>query len=66
MEGLIKGLIDVAIGHDDDNNNNNEQSAPQSRDERSRSTWAQVPLGFVIVDLVFNMFCDDLGLGLCR
>ncbi|XP_023539783.1 poly(U)-specific endoribonuclease-B [Cucurbita pepo subsp. pepo] len=45
MEGLIKGLIDVAIGHDDDNNNNNEQSAPQSRDERSRSTWAQVVTG---------------------
>ncbi|OVA06864.1 Endoribonuclease XendoU [Macleaya cordata] len=49
MEGLIKGLINVALGdHGDNNNNNNnnrdeEESNPnQSRDERSISTWAQV------------------------
>ena len=44
MEGLIKGLIDVALGHDNNNNNNNndEQPGPQDRDEQSRSTWAQV------------------------
>ena len=47
MEGLIKGLIDVALGHDNNNNNNNnnnndEQPGQQDRDEQSRSTWAQV------------------------
>ena len=46
MEGLIKGLIDVALGHgnnnNDNNNNNDEQPGPQDRDEQSRSTWAQV------------------------
>ncbi|XP_010677201.2 uncharacterized protein LOC104892879 [Beta vulgaris subsp. vulgaris] len=49
MEGLIKGLVDVAIGHhdrrnnndDDDNNNNNNESI----EERSRSSWAQVVSG---------------------
>lgn len=41
MEGLIKGILDVALGQDD---NKNEESAPQSRDDRSRSTWAQVSL----------------------
>lgn len=40
MEGLIKGLIDVAIGNDGDNND--QQSPSQSREDRSRSTWAQV------------------------
>ncbi|ESQ55724.1 hypothetical protein EUTSA_v10025290mg [Eutrema salsugineum] len=35
MEGLIKGLADVAFGDDDRN----------SRDERSRSTWANVVSG---------------------
>ncbi|KAM3734672.1 hypothetical protein ACB098_10G033200 [Castanea mollissima] len=52
MEGLIKGLIDVALGHDNNNNNNNnnndnndEQRGPQDRDEQSRSTWAQVVTG---------------------
>ncbi|KAJ8768352.1 hypothetical protein K2173_021505 [Erythroxylum novogranatense] len=35
MEGLIKGLLDVALGHGDD-------QPDESRDERSRSTWAQV------------------------
>ncbi|XP_030947124.1 poly(U)-specific endoribonuclease-B isoform X2 [Quercus lobata] len=49
MEGLIKGLIDVALGHGNNNNNNNndddEQPGPQDRDEQSRSTWAQVVTG---------------------
>ncbi|KAG6687680.1 hypothetical protein I3842_11G085500 [Carya illinoinensis] len=42
MEGLIKGLIDVALGHD---NKDDEDSNPQARDERSRSSWAQVVSG---------------------
>lgn len=48
MEGLIKGLIDVTIGHNpnhgDDHNNNNNQNS-ESIEERSRSTWAQVVSG---------------------
>ena len=42
MEGLIKGLVDVAIGNRGHNNNEEEESNSQSRDERSRSTWAEV------------------------
>ncbi|KAF3448206.1 hypothetical protein FNV43_RR08919 [Rhamnella rubrinervis] len=42
MDGLIKGLIDVALGHGDDRN---EESDGQSRDERSRSSWAEVVSG---------------------
>ncbi|KAJ4951042.1 hypothetical protein NE237_027874 [Protea cynaroides] len=42
MEGLIKGLIDVALGVGD---NNDDESSSHSRDERSRSTWAQVVSG---------------------
>jgi poly(U)-specific endoribonuclease len=48
MEGLIKGLIDVALGNDhnnQDNNNNNDDDDRQSRDERSRSSWAEVVSG---------------------
>ncbi|KAK7251831.1 hypothetical protein RIF29_35385 [Crotalaria pallida] len=43
MEGLIKGLVDVALGghHNDDNDNDNNNN----RDERSRSSWAQVVSG---------------------
>ncbi|KAL9246900.1 hypothetical protein vseg_020380 [Gypsophila vaccaria] len=46
MEGLIKGLVDVAIDHinhrhDHDNDNDNEDSVEQ----RSRSTWAEVVSG---------------------
>ncbi|KAF6138432.1 hypothetical protein GIB67_028004 [Kingdonia uniflora] len=40
MEGLIKGLINVALDGLGDHNNED-----QSRDERSRSSWAQVVLG---------------------
>ncbi|CAN6587561.1 unnamed protein product [Malus baccata var. baccata] len=42
MEGLIKGLIDVVIGHDD---NRDEEPRPRDREEQSRSTWAQVVSG---------------------
>lgn len=45
MEGLIKGLIDVAIGHD---GNKEEDSAARDRDERSRSTWSEVVITLVI------------------
>uniref|UniRef100_A0A1J3HAT7 Poly(U)-specific endoribonuclease-B n=1 Tax=Noccaea caerulescens TaxID=107243 RepID=A0A1J3HAT7_NOCCA len=38
MEGLIKGLADVAFGGGDEDNSS-------SRDERSRSTWATVVSG---------------------
>ncbi|KAK4793246.1 hypothetical protein SAY86_023681 [Trapa natans] len=41
MEGLIKGLIDVALG-DDDHADRNED---RQRDERSRSSWAEVVSG---------------------
>jgi len=43
MDGLIKGLIDVALGGNDNNNNDNDR--PESRDERSRSSWAEVVSG---------------------
>ncbi|XP_015896728.3 uncharacterized protein LOC107430408 isoform X2 [Ziziphus jujuba] len=42
MDGLIKGLIDVALGHGDDRE---EESGPESREERSRSTWSEVVSG---------------------
>lgn len=44
MDGLIKGLIDVALGG---NNNHDQQDndRPESRDERSRSSWAEVVSG---------------------
>ncbi|XP_051144605.1 uncharacterized protein LOC127260741 isoform X3 [Andrographis paniculata] len=40
MEGLVKGLINVALGDNDDDGNGRRND--QSREERSRSTWAQV------------------------
>ncbi|PNX57938.1 hypothetical protein L195_g050657, partial [Trifolium pratense] len=42
MEGLIKGLLDVALGND---HNNQDDDDRQSRDERSRSSWAEVVSG---------------------
>lgn len=43
MEGLIKGLVNVAMGQEDDNRDNHrDHSNSESRDERSRSSWAQV------------------------
>ncbi|XP_059657691.1 uncharacterized protein LOC132304147 isoform X1 [Cornus florida] len=41
MDGLIKGLLNVALGHDD----RDAETDSQSRDERSRSTWAEVVSG---------------------
>jgi len=40
MEGLIKGLIDVTIGHNADHHDDDHNT--ESIEERSRSTWAQV------------------------
>lgn len=45
MDGLIKGLIDVALGHGDDRDG---ESDRQSRDERSRSSWAEVSVSVVV------------------
>ncbi|KAK9102798.1 hypothetical protein Sjap_020052 [Stephania japonica] len=43
MEGLIKGLANVALDFINDNsNNNNNNNNNDNEDERSRSTWAQV------------------------
>lgn len=43
MEGLIKGLVNVALGQGDDNRDNDrDHSNSESRDERSRSSWAEV------------------------
>ncbi|KAB1228241.1 Poly(U)-specific endoribonuclease-B [Morella rubra] len=42
MDGLIKGLIDLALGHND---RDDEEREPQAGEERSRSTWAQVVSG---------------------
>ncbi|XP_004245847.1 uncharacterized protein [Solanum lycopersicum] len=39
MEGLVKGLLNVALGNDENERDN------QDRDERSRSSWAQVVTG---------------------
>ncbi|KAK1286592.1 hypothetical protein QJS10_CPB20g01336 [Acorus calamus] len=44
MEGLIKGLIDVALGNnggDDEGPNNRDRRSPRE-DQQPRSTWAQV------------------------
>ncbi|KAK6947483.1 EndoU ribonuclease, C-terminal [Dillenia turbinata] len=44
MEGLIKGLLDVVLGGGDhDPRNNNDEDS--SREEGSRSTWAEVVSG---------------------
>ncbi|PPS17687.1 hypothetical protein GOBAR_AA02910 [Gossypium barbadense] len=56
MDGLIKGLLDVAIGHEGHNESQDERPRSSSaqavsgdqdhqRDERSRSSWAQVVSG---------------------
>ncbi|KAL3619423.1 hypothetical protein CASFOL_036993 [Castilleja foliolosa] len=55
MEGLVKGLINVALDHiqgGDDRDDRDERSRPvqaqddrDERDERSRSSWAQVVSG---------------------
>jgi hypothetical protein len=51
MEGLIKGLIDVALGH-----NNRDDEEP--RDERSRSTWAEVST--TLPSFAFHLFTVEL------
>lgn len=62
MEGLIKGLIDVAlgaVGNDDDDRH----SGSQNPDERSRSTWAQVS---TIIPLLAFLDCLLIPFILCR
>lgn len=44
MEGLIKGLIDVALGGNN-NDRDRDRDDNQPRDERSRSSWAEVVSG---------------------
>ncbi|GLT49090.1 hypothetical protein SLA2020_226710 [Shorea laevis] len=41
MDGLIKGLVDIALGVGGDRRDGDDES----RDERSRSTWAEVAAG---------------------
>ncbi|XWS49635.1 hypothetical protein CRYUN_Cryun12cG0020100 [Craigia yunnanensis] len=43
MEGLIKGLVDVALG--DGGDRDGRDGDDEARDERSRSSWAQVVSG---------------------
>ncbi|XP_058755255.1 uncharacterized protein LOC131628436 isoform X2 [Vicia villosa] len=46
MDGLIKGLIDVTLGgNNNDRDQDNNDDDRQSRDERSRSSWAEVVSG---------------------
>lgn len=40
MDGLIRGLVDVAIGGNQRRGGDDDEGI--SRDERSRSTWADV------------------------
>lgn len=45
MDGLIKGLIDVALGggnNDGGERRENREGSQSSSDQRSRSTWAEV------------------------
>lgn len=45
MDGLIKGLIDVALGggnNDGGERRDNREDSQSSSDQRSRSTWAEV------------------------
>ncbi|XP_019179673.1 PREDICTED: poly(U)-specific endoribonuclease-B-like isoform X2 [Ipomoea nil] len=44
MEGLVKGLINVAFGDGEDDRNDDRRNA-ETRGERSRSTWAEVVSG---------------------
>lgn len=61
MEGLIKGLADVAFGGGDERRGGDDE-----RDERPRSTWANVcPISFMlcyILLLLLNCVSDDLDL----
>lgn len=53
MEGLIKGLIDAALGNDDREDERSGERGSES--ERSRSTWAQV-CGFFFLNLFLVVF----------
>lgn len=54
MDGLIRGLVDVALGGNerrgggDDGRDDEDNSS--SRDERSRSTWANVRKSNPVLD----------------
>lgn len=65
MEGLIKGLIDVALGNDgrEEERRGGEHG---SESEHSRSTWAQV-CGFSFWDLFWWVFEGEIGVvnGVC-
>ncbi|KAL5748342.1 hypothetical protein ACOSP7_025371 [Xanthoceras sorbifolium] len=45
MDGLIKGLVDVALGGRRDPDRDDRDGDDQSRDVRSRSSWAEVVSG---------------------
>lgn len=49
MEGLVKGLINVAFGDGEDDRNDDRRNA-ETRDERSRSTWAEVRADLPVSD----------------
>lgn len=55
MDGLIKGLIDVALdaieGAGDGEQRRNQTTSEEEEDERSRATWAEVPLHFFLLFL---------------
>lgn len=57
MDGLIKGLIDAALGRGDENK---EESGPESRDEQSRSTWVEVSTNHI-----HNHHATDVLVELC-
>ncbi|XP_011070281.1 poly(U)-specific endoribonuclease-B isoform X2 [Sesamum indicum] len=44
MDGLVKNLVDLALGHPERGDDRDERDS-QPRDERSRSTWSQVVSG---------------------
>lgn len=54
MEGLIKGLINVALGGEEQQGERRrDERDSQSHEERSRSTWAEVIADH---DLFFFLF----------
>ena len=61
MDGLIKGLLDVAlnaIGNDD----GDRRSGSQNQDERSRSTWAQVSTPSFSPTLISSLPADSFDI----
>lgn len=63
MDGLIKGLIDVALGAVGNDDDGDHRSGSQNPDERSRSTWSQVS---TIIPLQPFLDCLLIPLTLCR